>query len=238
MDIIGQTPLAFVAPLVKPVAEALAPVVRHVVRSCFPVDTKVMSEGFSVPIQNAKIGMLLLSSRGPSPFFLQGHADADATTSMMEIDTLSNHSVKASFDHYFPLVSGTHLAAKSLSLGDELWVQHSGSMVPSPIVGIRVVVARGLFNPYTVAGDIVVNGILASSHSSWFLEETGMSDATIVAAYKVLFSPLLFLHHLKPHAFVCFHEDIGTKSSLSDIGASKLILQAVKCLTNSRSLVI
>merc|ERR1711965_611763 len=106
--------------------------------------------------QDATIGMKLLTSQGPSPFFLQGHADPDAKTLMMQIDTLSNHSVKASFEHYFPLVSGTHMAAQRLSVGDELWVHHEGSMVPSPIVSVQVVEATGLFNPYTVTGDIVV----------------------------------------------------------------------------------
>merc|ERR1719191_694044 len=91
---------------------------------CFALDTMVVSGGYSLPIQDATIGMKLLTSQGPSPFFLQGHADPDAKTLMMQIDTLSNHSVKASFEHYFPLVSGTHMAAQRLSVGDELWVHH------------------------------------------------------------------------------------------------------------------
>jgi len=204
---------------------------------CFARGTMVATAGSSLPIQDAKIGMQLMTSQGLSPFFLQGHSDPDAETSMMQIDTLSNHSVKATFDHYFPLVSGTHMAAQRLSVGDELWVYHEGSMVPSPIVGIQVVAATGLFNPYTVIGDIVVNGILASSHSSWFLEGTGMSDATIVAAYRALFSPLILLHHLKPNAFVCFHEEIGTNDALNEVGASKLVSQAMSCLTRGSSVV-
>ena len=29
---------------------------------------------------------------------------------------------------------------------------------------------HGLYNPFTIGGDIVVNGVLASSHSDWFLD--------------------------------------------------------------------
>jgi len=204
---------------------------------CFPLGTMVMTAGSSLPIQDATIGMHLMTSQGLSPFFLQGHADPDALTSMMEIDTISNHSVKASPDHYFPLVSGTHMAAQRLSVGDELWIYHEGTLVPSAIAGIRVVAAKGLFNPYTVTGDIVVNGILASSHSSWFLEGTGMSDAAIVASYKALFSPLILLHHLKPDAYVCFHQEIGAKGPLHKVGAYRLVSQATSCLMRGSSVV-
>lgn len=33
-----------------------------------------------------------------------------------------------------------------------------------------MVVRRGLFNPFTMSGDIVVNGVLASAHSDWLLD--------------------------------------------------------------------
>lgn len=209
----------------------------HTHHHCFPLGTMVMTAGSSLPIQDATIGMHLMTSQGLSPFFLQGHADPDAQTSMMEIDTTSNHSVKASPDHYFPLVSGTHMAAQRLSVGDELWIYHEGTLVPSAIAGIRVVAAKGLFNPYTVTGDIVVNGILASSHSSWFLEGTGMSDAAIVASYKALFSPLILLHHLKPDAYVCFHQEIGAKGPLHEVAAYRLVSQATSCLMRGSSVV-
>merc|ERR1712070_1095763 len=106
-------------------------------------------------------------------------------------------------------------------------------MVPSPIVGIRVVVATGLFNPYTVVGDIFVNGILASSHSSWFLEDTGMSDSSIVALYNIVLKPLSLLYYLKPSAFQCFQEEHGEKDSLSEMATSKLVSCAVKCLMST-----
>jgi len=174
-----------------------------------------------------------MSSHGLSAFFIQGHADPDAVTTMLQIDTLSNHSVSASLDHYFPLVSGKHVAVHDLSVGDELWVQHEGTMVSSPIVRLSEVTRKGLFNPYTLAGDIFVNEILASSHSSWFLEETGLSDSSIVAAYKFLFYPLSLLHHLKPSAFPCFHNALDDSGPLNKIGTLQLASTAITCLMDS-----
>lgn len=52
---------------------------------------------------------------------------------------------------------------------------------------MAAITKRGLFNPYTTGGDIVVNGALASAHSSWFLD--GITPPVLVhhlpAVYQV-----------------------------------------------------
>lgn len=47
---------------------------------------------------------------------------------------------------------------------------------------------QGLFNPYTLGGDIVVNGALASAHSSWFLDGVAPASMTrhLPAIYQVV----------------------------------------------------
>lgn len=60
-----------------------------------------------------------------------------------------------------------------------------------------------------------------------------MLESSIVTAYKAVFSPLSFLYHLKPSAFECFHEEIDTKGSLSQVAGGKVVLSAVRCLAGT-----
>jgi hypothetical protein len=199
---------------------------------CFPLGSFIEVDGRMLPIEQATIGMHLLGSQGPSPFMLQGHYDFHTTMDMMEIKTASNHSVIATFDHYFPLTSGMYSVARDMAIGDELWVRQDNSIIASPIVSTSVVTAQGLFNPYTTSGDLFVNGILASGHSSWFLEGLGLQHSSVVSLYQALFSSLSFLYYIRPSAFRCFHNDIAEDQYVLDkIGASKIAYSAVKSLT-------
>lgn len=200
---------------------------------CFPADTTVTANGVTVPIQNLSVGDVVLGSDGLSPFHLQGHADANEVTTMVKVETLNNRSVMASPDHYFPLASGGHSKAEALAVGDFLWVQEIGEtqnplkMVSSPIVSTSLVTATGLFNPYTQSGNLFVNGILASCHSSWFLEGSGLTDSSIVRAYSALFSPLNALYDVKPHAFRSFHDEIGLNGrALSAVSVVDILVAA------------
>ena len=51
---------------------------------------------------------------------------------------------------------------------------------------------RGLYNPYTTSGDIIVDGVHASVHSSWFLEGV-LSTHRIAPTYQMLLGPLRLL---------------------------------------------
>jgi hypothetical protein len=66
--------------------------------------------------------------------------------------------------------------AKDVREGERMWVHLQlgepgassvGVFVVSGVEGVR---KRGLYNPYTMGGTIVVDGVVASSHSEWFLD--------------------------------------------------------------------
>lgn len=52
---------------------------------------------------------------------------------------------------------------------------------------VSAITKAGLYNPYTMSGNIVVNGMLASSHSDWVLDGVmpGCSAHLLPAIYKV-----------------------------------------------------
>ena len=52
-----------------------------------------------------------------------------------------------------------------------MWSFNGESLVQRSVVKAYEVVAKGLYNPYTLNGNIVVNGVLASAHSEWILDE-------------------------------------------------------------------
>merc|ERR1711865_872906 len=58
--------------------------------------------------------------------------------------------------------------------------------------------SKGLFNPYTLGGTIIVNNVLASAHSNWVLDGLVPSSATgyLPSIYQVLFTPGRVLYHM------------------------------------------
>ena len=53
---------------------------------------------------------------------------------------------------------------------------------------VSTVTKAGMYNPYTLGGDIVVNCALASCHSAWFLDNGAPAWAVplLPAIYQVL----------------------------------------------------
>jgi len=123
---------------------------------------------------------------------------------------LGNHTITLTHYHYIPVNGSLFAAAGKACLGDQLSVLvwgAGGEVVLSPIVKKRVVTAVGLYNPYLVSGGLFVDGVLASSHSSWFLEPY-LEAATIVPTYQALFAPLALLYYLHTGWFQRFHNSI------------------------------
>merc|ERR1712187_607811 len=155
-------------------------------------------------METLQIGQFVHTSDGQSPFFLSGHHDGNALFPMIEITTASRHTVAATPDHYLPLVGGGHAAAKHLKVGHKLWVQAENGTAESKITGLRRMLKRGLYNPFTTKGDLFVNGVLASCHSAWFLEDYLPAHA-VVKIYNLLFNPLVLAYMLNPSLFHKFH---------------------------------
>lgn len=68
-----------------------------------------------------------------------------------------------------------------------VWVAAEGQVVADRVIDIALAQDKGLFNPYTLGGTIVVDGVLASAHSSWVLD--GLFTALgldIPSAYQVI----------------------------------------------------
>ena len=108
--------------------------------------------------------------------YMFGHMDAESDSDFVSVGTASGRLLRLSPDHYLPVsaaVEGWHahktIPASRVTAGQQVWVachDAPGSMCPDSVTNVTVSPARGLFNPYTLGGYIVVDGVVASAHSS------------------------------------------------------------------------
>lgn len=183
--------------------------------SCFPGDSTVQTPAGVKMMSNLRVGdkVLTTGARGdltyePVTFF--GHADASASTVMTSV-TLQGaaRALRLSKRHFVPAcpVNGiaceyserTHKYSEDLQVGDHMWTHAAdGELVLSRVEGLKDVVETGVFNPYTVNGNIVVDGVLASAHSDWVFDAYTPKSLQqyLPAFYNMLFLPLRIAYYL------------------------------------------
>lgn len=88
-----------------------------------------------------------------------------------------------------------------MRVGDIMWAQastHAAELSPYLVTDISTVEKQGLYNPFTLGGTIIVNGVAASAHSEWFLD--GAFDALglthwIPSAYQMVLAPMRLAYY-------------------------------------------
>lgn len=89
------------------------------------------------------------------------HSYPESTSSFVQLHT-DNTVVTLTEGHYL-YVNGQLATAGSVKLGDELETT-DGAQVP--VIQVSTTIAHGLFNPHTIHGDIVVDGIRTSTYTN------------------------------------------------------------------------
>ena len=90
-------------------------------------------------------------------------------------------TLEASPDHFLMVSSNAaeatsfpssrlNLRATDVQPGQVMWVPTGAGLQTAVVQDVNRVWLQGLYNPYTVAGTIVVNGVAATVHSRWFLD--------------------------------------------------------------------
>ena len=139
--------------------------------ACFPADATVSLAGASKPMRDLQLGDAVLDGAGGfSPVYFFSHADAAVAAPFVRLElATSGATLTLSPDHYVD-VRGAPVYAKDVRVGDAL-ARWTGARFEADVVANATnVVAEGLYNPYTLSGTIVVDGVLASCHSSWILD--------------------------------------------------------------------
>lgn len=98
-----------------------------------------------------------------SDVFAFSHLVKNDVSSFVRIEA-GEHAIELTAGHYLPL-NGRLTVAGQAKLGDVLLL---GNGTNAPIDEIRLVKRRGLYSPQTLHGNIVIDGIVASTHTKWF----------------------------------------------------------------------
>ncbi len=95
-----------------------------------------------------------------SQVFLFSHRRTRGKYAFLRLTTASGHAITLSHAHYL-YANGRLTAASAVAVGDTLRTLAG----PSRVTAIREVVAEGLVAPHTLHGDLLVDGIVASSYT-------------------------------------------------------------------------
>lgn len=129
---------------------------------CFPGSATVELEGGVIKtMRQVQIGdRVRVGKNEYSPVFMFTHRQSSTVHAFVAIETESGASLRATKSHYIPVADGHLVAAGALQTGDIITLA-DGSQ--SAIASLKSVRDTGLYNPQTIHGNIVVNGVVAST---------------------------------------------------------------------------
>lgn len=150
--------------------------------ACFPAAaTALRRDGRRVPVGELAVGDSVQvveedGSLGWSQVYLFPHFIQQGGFSFVRLTTAAGSLITLSADHYAyvspsaeaPFSQRRAVAAGDVARGDLLWAASGGggAMTVQPVADVTSVVAQGLVNPFTMRGNIVVDGVAASVYNT------------------------------------------------------------------------
>lgn len=216
---------------------------------CFPGDAKVLLEGGRQKVmRDVVIGdrVQVVRPDGSTTYddvYFFGHrARADLATfiqltlrSMQGSSGKALRSIALSPRHFLPtskhgvpqFSQAIARRAEDVGVGDTVWAPQGRGVAPFRVVTIQEVVKEGLWAPYTAAGNIVVDGVVASVHSEWILDPLldffGRPDL-LPKLYQAVLGPVRLAYRvLGPQRF-------GILDAWLDFGALATSPVTINCL--------
>ena len=170
---------------------------------CFPGDSTVRTEtGVTKAMRDVRIGDRLLVARpdgtlGYEDVYLNTHKDGASSAPFVALSLASGRSLTLSPRHFIPVAAGedrtwqgrVERGADEIRPGDLVWSQgEDGRVVLDRVARTEIRVAVGAYNPLTMNGTIVVDGVVASAHSDWFLDGI-VSPSVQARVYQAILAP-------------------------------------------------
>ncbi|KAG0557672.1 hypothetical protein KC19_11G148500 [Ceratodon purpureus] len=214
-------------------------------QACFPGDATVRLEyGEVKQMTELELGdkVAVMKPDGSIAYedvYVFGHKDASAMSQFLRLTLkpidveVSDHAIETrnlelTALHFVP-ISGTggnlmYKRARDVIKGDKMWIQEasSGTTTLFVVTKISQVTKQGLYNPYTLGGTIIVNGVVASSHSEWFLD--GIFEALdlvhwLPSVYQMVLLPVRILYNgMGKDLYVSVYQRFDAQVAVSDMG--------------------
>jgi Hint module len=130
---------------------------------CFPADATVeLESGAMVRMDALAIGdSVKVGVNQYSRVFMFTHKSSSVVSQFVTLKTSSGASLALTKGHYI-YVNGALAAASTVAVGDELTL---GNGETSAVTTVGSITGAGLFNPQTVNGNVVVNGVVSSTYT-------------------------------------------------------------------------
>lgn len=140
-----------------------SPPVRTGGAECLPAAARVaLPGGRALPVARLRTGDRVHVGRGRySPVFAWTHRDPAADAACVAIDAGLSRPLILTPGH-FVYANGAAVPAGSVRPGDALRGADGRMLV---VRGVQAVHAKGLYNPQTLQGDIVVEGVIVSTYT-------------------------------------------------------------------------
>jgi len=160
---------------------------------CFPASATVQTPEGQVRMDQLQVGDAVLDGDGLfSPIFMFGHKDPGADSPFVELRTATNHTIQMSATHYLE-ADGVMMNAGDVRPGMTV----IGGGEQSAVTSTKMIAAKGLYNPITLSGTIVVNGVAASAHSEWFLDGL-LPTRWLPTVYQAFLAPARAIYWMNP----------------------------------------
>ena len=132
--------------------------------SCFPANATVqLQTGVSKTMAELEVGdSVLVDANTYSEVYMFSHRYADFTGPFVFIQTESGEELMLTADHYL-YINNKLAVASTIVAGDRVTKGDGSDAIVS---AVTTKVAEGLYNPHTMNGDIVVNGVKTSTYTA------------------------------------------------------------------------
>ena len=140
-----------------------------------------------------QVGDAVLDSDGAfSPVYMFAHKDMKADSPYVELRTATNHTIQMSSTHY---IEADGVMMNAGDVRPSMTVTAGGEQ--SAVTSTKMIAAKGLYNPITLSGTIVVNGVAASAHSEWFLDGL-LPTRWLPTVYQAFLAPARAIYWMNP----------------------------------------
>lgn len=176
---------------------------------CFSSESTVIVKAIGATfVRDLRIGDMVLSDdEGTySKFYSKGHFNEEQPLAYLRIfNEVTKKPLEVSPGHMvFKASSNLPVPASSIKVGDFVKTIEG----PSKVTAIKKILRTGLFNPMTLSGSIVVDGVVSSIHS----EETGFEGDTAgwiyLSGHKIIHWHRVAQYIHAPHRIVCGRLDM------------------------------
>ena len=174
--------------------------------TCFSLESTVVVEGKGlISMKDLAVGDMVLSDEhgSYSKFYSWGHLNKNVPTQFLRIYTeISTKPLELTHNHLIYKASDDMpVPASSIKVGDVLKTAADG---PAKVTFVKTITRKGILNPFTLSGSIVVDGIVASNH----VELPGFSGGQnagwgYLGPFKAIHWHTFTQVALSPHRVIC-----------------------------------